>query len=132
MSDIEVITKANVKCFESLLKRQFEKCLGDDQNPWQTIEEISLKFVIRLRLDWLKDMELFLTLHLFVKCKLQMCDNIGQKMTFLDDLINWLPNIQFSDTNDVCLYLLWAQVVCFASRLYKDGQGSELLEKAEK
>lgn len=132
LARVDIVTKARAKLFESLLKRYFVKCVGDDRNPWRTIEKVSLQFVLRLRLDYLMDMELYLSLHLFIACKLRLSDNDQQRISFVDDLVNWLPNLQFSEANELYLLLLWSQVVCCSVLLYAKGTGSALLEKAEK
>lgn len=132
LANIETVTKARAKLFECLLKQYFQICVGDDRNPWRTIENVAFQFIIKLRLDYLKDMELYLSLHLLIACNLKMCTSDQKRAVFIDDLINWLPNIQFNEANEVYLLLLWSQITCCAANLYERGTGAALLEKAEK
>lgn len=134
LSTAEEVSRGKAKLFETTLRRYFEKCTGDDRNPWRTIEQISLPFVLKLRLDYLKDMELYLALHLFVTCNLRMCADNQKRVAFVDELLNWLPNIQFAEDNEGYLLLLWSQAVASAVDLHGRGAAgaAALLEKAQK
>lgn len=88
--------------------------------------------MVKLRLDHLKDLELYLSLHLYTTCKLKMCDNTKQRIDFIQELINWLPNIQFTDQNEVFLLLLWSQVVCLGAEIYLKDGSSGIIEKCQK
>lgn len=129
---VEVVNKGRAQIFEHLLRVYFAICVGDDRCPWKTVEKLTLPLVLRLRLDYLKDMELYLTMHLFIMCNLKMCNTDQKRISFADDLLNWLPNIQFDEVNEVYLLLLWSQVVCTAANLHFKGVGSALLEKSLK
>lgn len=131
-TNVDVVTKTRVKLFEILLRNYFQKCIGNETNPWQAIEGMSLKFIIRMRLDHLKDMEQFLSLHLFVACKLKMCETVQQRITFVDEFVTWLANIPSREESEAYLLLLWSQAVCVGSNIHFAGGGSEILEKSQK
>lgn len=131
LASIDVITKSRAKFFECLLSNYFRAC-SNNSHPWQRIEELCLQFVLKLRLDHLKDLELYLSLHLYTTCKLKMCDNMRERIVFIEELINWLPNIQFTEQNEVYLLLLWSQVVCIGAEIYLKESSSGILEKCQK
>ena len=130
VSSAESVTKPISRLFETLLMRYFKLCVGDDLSPWRTIEGLCLRFVLRLPLGYARDMELYLALHLLGACKMRMCDNDQQRVTFVGDLLNWLPNIQFTEENEVYLLLLWSQAVCWVVNLHLMGKGTACLDKA--
>lgn len=132
LGNSEVVTKPKAKLFEHLLKRYFIICATTNDHPWRTIEDRSLQFVLKLRVDYLKDMQLYLLLHMYIACKVKMCDNDDQRSHFLDDFLNWLPNVKLEEQNELELLIIWSQVICYSTNLYLRGCGTPLLEKAQK
>lgn len=129
ISSVEEMTKTRSRFGEIVLRNYFSKCVQEKRNPWQALEKISLSFVLKLRLEQLKEMWLFLLLHLYITCKVKMCSNSQQRKSFLNEIIDWLPNVKSDEENKVHILLLWTQLVGNATQVYAESGDSGNLEK---
>lgn len=93
---------------------------------------MSMGQMLKLRLDHLKEMHLYLLLSLFINCKLTICTTAREILVFLDDLTNWLPNVTITEKNESKLLLLWTQLVCYGASLYFKFADASILEKSLK